>query len=340
MHTYKALLSLLGLLFCVACGAEAKRMAACEEATKRALPLSAVLLSDLSSAFFSASTPAKMSAFLHSYPVLLRHFFEQPRYADLSRLNRGLAQMTQDPHIDTLRQDVALYYGELSVLRQQLAVAWASVQVYDPNFVPPVVHTIVSGLYKDLYLSDSLIIIGLDYFIGPSARYKPQGLPMYLLRRYTPQHLVPTLMLYISQRYDQTNVADATLLSDMIAMGKAYAFVQHMLPCVPDSTLLGYTPADMQAIHENQDIIWAYFVQNQLLYERSPRLKEKFVGERPRVYEIGTKCPPRIGHWLGWQVVRAYLQRHPGDKLQALRALLAEEDAKKVLSRSGYSPGN
>ena len=335
----RVLCLLIGLVF-VSCGVEKERAAACSVAVKRAIPLSSVMLSDLSSAFFSAGSSDQMSAFLEDNPALRFHFFEQTRYLDLAYLSESLSKMIQNPHLDTLRKEVSAHYGDLSELRQQLAIAWGSLQVYDTSFVTPSVQTIVSGLYKDLYLSDSLVIVGLDYFIGPSARYPPRDVPFYLLRRLSSKHLVPTLLFYFSERYNKTNISDQTLLSDMVAMGKTYAFVQQMLPCVPDSTLLGYTPTEMRDVKENEHTIWAYFLHNQLLYETSPRLKKRFVGERPKVYEIDEKCPGRIGHWLGWQIVRAYLGRQEGSGTYPLKTLMTEEDAKKILTLSKYNPSS
>ena len=133
-------------------------------------------------------------------------------------------------------------------------------------------------------------------------------------------------------------MSDRTLLADMIAMGKVYAFAKGMLPCTPDSVFLGYTPEEMQDIQENEHTIWAYFLYNQLLYEQGPGLKAKFIGERPKVFEISARCPGRIGHWLGWQIVRAYLQRQDQTGYPALSTLMEERDAKKILSLSRYSP--
>ena len=198
-------------------------------------------------------------------------------------------------------------------------------------------QTVISGLYKDVFFSDTLIVVGLDYFIGPLARYKP-SLPLYLLKRYTPRHLVPGLLLRMSLRYNRTAVSDRSLLADMVSAGKAYAFAKSMMPCLPDSVFLGYSPKEMQDISEQEHVIWSYFLYNQLLYEQNPRLKEPFIGERPKVLEIGAACPGRIGRWVGWQVAKGYLAHHARAGNEALRALMAEPDARKILSLSRYNP--
>ena len=44
----------------------------------------------------------------------------------------------------------------------------------------------------------------------------------------------------------------------------------------------------------------------------------------------------RLSSWLGWQIVRKYMNAHP--KLE-LQDLLVEKDARKILQDSGYKPG-
>ncbi|NJN42061.1 MAG: hypothetical protein HC811_07420 [Flammeovirgaceae bacterium] len=54
---------------------------------------------------------------------------------------------------------------------------------YYPDFKPPVIKTMLTGLETDLYVSDSLIVIGLDYYLGKGAKYRP-NMYEYMLRRY------------------------------------------------------------------------------------------------------------------------------------------------------------
>jgi hypothetical protein len=59
------------------------------------------------------------------------------------------------------------------------------------------------------------------------------------------------------------------------------------------------------------------------------------MGERPNVYEIGEKCPGRIGAWVGWEIVRAYMANNPRVTLQEL---MEEDNPKKIFTLSKYRP--
>ena len=61
----------------------------------------------------------------------------------------------------------------------------------------------------------------------------------------------------------------------------------------------------------------------------------KYIGERPNIPEIGKQCPGRIATWVGWQIVRKYMEEHPQVSLQQL---MEEKDAQKIFQQSKYKP--
>jgi hypothetical protein len=87
-------------------------------------------------------------------------------------------------------------------------------------------------------------------------------------------------------------------------------------------------------VNQNQDVIWAHFVDEQLLYETSHFTKKKYMDERPKTLEIGNKCPGRIGEWLGWEIVNEYMQQQD----LSLPQLMEISDARKVFMQSNYKP--
>jgi hypothetical protein len=155
------------------------------------------------------------------------------------------------------------------------------------------------------------------------------------LQRYNYDYVVPTIFKFIASSYSQ-NGGENSLLSEMIDFGKIYYFLEQLLPCTEKHLLIGFKAQEWVDVMANQEIIWANFIENKLLYETSEVTKRKFLGERPVVYEIGDKCPGRIGAWLGWEIVKAYMERTD----VSLKELLQETDHHKIFSQSQYKPSN
>ena len=125
------------------------------------------------------------------------------------------------------------------------------------------------------------------------------------------------------------------MLAEMIDYGKSYYLLGKILPCTPGNILIGYSEEEWEDIYENDAIIWANFVQNEWLYETDHTMKQRFLGERPNVYEIGDKCPGRIGRWVGWEIVEAYAERTGA----SVQDIMAETDFNKIFTESKYKPG-
>ncbi|MBV6645623.1 MAG: gliding motility lipoprotein GldB [Cyclobacteriaceae bacterium] len=283
--------------------------------------------------FFRAENRHQVTQLLKNNWGVANQFFHAQEYPSYQILAGRIFNLLQQPSIDTLYQESVRAFSDFDAIKADLDQAFSWLNYYYPQTKTPKLSTMVSGLYNDLYISDSLIVIGLDYFIGPEATYKPEGTPLYILKRYAPEYLAPAIMKFLVGKYCRVG-QENTLLSEMIDYGKIYYLLSKIMPCTPDHLLIGFTAEEMIDVVNNQEIIWANFVQNEILYETSDFTKKKFLGERPYVYEIGEKCPGRIGIWLGWQIVEAYM-RTQNVKMQQL---LADQDHHRIFSQSGYKP--
>ncbi|HEX5168069.1 MAG TPA: gliding motility lipoprotein GldB [Cyclobacteriaceae bacterium] len=285
----------------------------------------------------SIESKEQLVSFFTHHPVMRDLLFmRQKNYPNDSIFINSLFQRFTHPGFDTLLTETRKVFGDLSQLKEEFRQAFSNIKYYYPDFVPPKVQTIITGLESDLVITDTLIIVGLDYYLGKEGKYRPR-LYDYLLTRYEPEDIVPScLLIYgISGRFNKTNLDDKTILADMIAYGKSFYFAKHMLPCVPDSTFIWYTSEEINGSKENERLIWARFIEDQILFSTSHITKQKFLGERPKTLEVGEKCPGRIAQWIGWRIVDKYMESHPEVTLPQLMEMT---DAEKIFKESRYKP--
>ncbi|NJM24567.1 MAG: gliding motility lipoprotein GldB [Bacteroidia bacterium] len=189
-----------------------------------------------------------MVDFLGRHPALRDAFLHRGEYPNDSVFINELYHRFAHPAFDSLLQETHRVFGDGAQLRDEFAKAFTNLKYYYPELPTPRVQTMVSGLDHDLFVSDTLIIVGLDYYLGPTGKYRPKMYD-YLLRQYQPETIVPSIMLLygIGPSVNKTTPEDKTALADMMAYGKSYYFAKHMLPCLPDSTLIWYTPDEVKA---------------------------------------------------------------------------------------------
>jgi hypothetical protein len=293
-------------------------------------------IENLEDSIANIGTKTQLVGLLTRQPLLRDYFFKRTSYPSDSVFINTIFKRVTNPHFDSLLYETKKKFGNEHFLQDQFQQAFANLKYYYPYARIPKVQTVISGLDNDLFVSDSLIIVSLDFYLGKGAKYRPT-MYEYLLRQYEPSNIVPSVMLIygISPRYNATNLNDRTILADMVAYGKSYYFAKHMLPCVPDSVLTWYTREEIEGSKKNQDLIWKRFVEDRVLYSTSHTIKQKFLGERPKTTEVGEKCPGRIGQWMGWQIVNAYMDSHESTTLPQLMKI---SNAEKLFKESRFKP--
>lgn len=284
---------------------------------------------------FSMTGKNEIKKFLQDYPGLSQHFFQIDQYPHDSILVNSLHKLVTDPHIDTLYNETQEVFGNFAKIEAQFAQAFRYIKYYYHDFEEPEIQTIITGFGRDLFVSDSLIIVGLDFYLGENATYRPLEIPNYILQRYSQEYIVPSCILLMSQKYNSLNPKDNTMLADMIYYGKSFYFADKVLPDVADTIIIGYTAKEFQDVNDNQNIVWAHFIENELLYEKSHFIKKKYVEERPKTLEIGNQAPGRIGVWLGWEIIKRFMEENPQITLPQLMEI---DDAQRIFTQSKYKP--
>jgi len=284
---------------------------------------------------FQLDSKQAVADFLSANPVYANQVLGADQYPHDSLAVNYLFNFLQNPASEVLEKEIESVYGDFSALQNSFKSAFQYLKYYFPQAQIPKIYTAVTGFAgTDLYVSDSIIIIGAEYYLGPGATYRPLEFPNYILGRYQQEYIVPSAVLLLSGLYNATDFEDKSMLADMVYYGKAHYFAQQLLPQAADSLLIGYTGEDLINVASNQDVIWAHFVDEKLLYESSHFIKKKYMEERPKTLEIGNACPGRIGVWLGWEIVDRFM----GLEQLSLSELMSLSDAEQVFMRSKYKP--
>lgn len=290
----------------------------------------------LEHSLFNIKEKVEMEKYLRNHPKFTVGYLGIPHAEELPMVSAQLVELFNNPHLKSFNDETQKKFKDFNDLEDEISVFFKHIKHHYPKFRAPEVNTVVTGFHfeKDLFVSDSLIVISLDYFLGRKGRFRPPYFN-YFLERYEPEYILPMIALGVSSKFNEVNMEDETMLGNMIFYGKAMYFSKAMLPCTHDSLITMYSEQQLQDVNKNAGTIWAHFIEKKLLFELNRHLIDKYVGESPKVNEIGEKCPGRIGRWLGWEIVKKYMADNPSITLPQL---MAEKDAQKIFRVSKYKP--
>ena len=254
----------------------------------------------------------------------------------------SLANLYRDQAYTDLSKEVDSVFPNLKVQEEGLTETFKYIKYYYPKAKIPKFISFASGFAYQMPVGDNYLGIGLDMFLGKDSKfYKAivQSVPLYLSRRFTPEYIVPRVAeTYAHEELFAEPDDNRTLLSKMIFQGKILYFLDQVLPeSLSDSTKIGYTQQQLGWAQNFEGDIWAYFLENNYLYETDYQKIQVFLSEGPFTPGLGENrdSAPKLGVWMGWQIVRKYMKEHPDVTLQQL---MADNDAQKILNQSKYKP--
>lgn len=279
-------------------------------------------------------TKNELVKLLSQNPMVAEGFLSISEYPNPEILIDRYFNLLNDKNIDSLFLEVEKTFGDMQDIQQQFENAFRYLKFYYPNTKIPRIQTVVTGIANDLYMSDSLIVIGLDFYLGMKGKYLPKDVPGYILNRYQKAYMVPQIMMMYSNYYNKTNYLDKTALADMVHYGKVMYMAKNLMPCTPDSLFTGYTAFETTDIDEHEPVIWASLLENEVLFETDAFIKDKFISERPKTVEVGENCPGRIGRWVGWRIVQKYADETDASVPDVMKM----DDAQKIFNQSKYKP--
>jgi hypothetical protein len=244
----------------------------------------------------------------------------------------SLHNFTTDPLSIQLYQESQKQYPKLDDLEFTLTEALKHYRYHFPEASVPEVYTYISGLefQYPIKFSDGVLVISLDMYLGSRYQsYKDIGLPVYKTYKFRKDCMREIAITFLPQNKDNT------FLSFLVEAGKIIYFAEAMIPELADSLKIDFTADQLEWCEKNEAKVWAYFIDNNLLYSTDKAIMNKFLGDAPNSVVFPKPSPSRVAVWTGWQIIRKYMDAYP--KI-SLKNLMADNDAQKILMKSKYKP--
>lgn len=297
-------------------------------------------MASLSPANVATKAPALQKKYGRFYNDYMERMLEVGSTSDTAYY-KLLRVILQNKDYLELKLSVASTYPNLDQTETELNDAFKHILYYYPKQKLPRLITFLSGFAVQTPIGNDYIGIGLDMFLGADSKFYPalrQNLPQYITRRFTPQNITPRVVeVFIRENMFPEEDKDRSLLSKAVYNGKILYCMGAMMPNVADTLKIGYKTKQLEWCKNNEVSIWAYFLDNDLLYETDYLKIQKYLSEAPFTPGLGdqSESAPKLGVWIGWQIVKRYMDKNPKMTLQQL---MAEKDAQRILRLSNYKP--
>lgn len=247
-----------------------------------------------------------------------------------------LSMFREDPQNRAVYEYVQGVFPDMEDQEKMLGEAFKRYAYFYPDSVIPAVVAYVGGFNHKLFTVDHSIGIGLDQYLGEeNPFYDMLGTPSYLQRRMYPANIAPDVInVWGSALYPYNDSVDH-ILSRVVYQGLLYFFTSVLLPEVDEATLLGFTQDELRFCRSNEKQMWTYLIEHKLLFSTDALEIRKLTDDAPSTYYFPDESPGRAVVYLGLQMVREYVKRHPKATLDQVMSI---SNYQTILSGSGYNP--
>ncbi len=276
-------------------------------------------------AFYEA-TPKDLGQLRKTFPFLFSK--QVPDSIFTARMNDSLQR--------ELLQEVHKKFDDFSTIDNELTKLFQHLKYYDITFSEPRVVTLTNDVkYRDkVIVTDTIVLIPLDNYLGHEHPFYA-NIPRYITQNMKASQIVPNLASEYATRYIY-QTQKKTLLDDMIYFGKQLYFKDKMIPFKTDEEKIGYSAKQLEFAKNNEGQIWTNFIENEYLFSTDTSLPGRFIADAPfsKFYlQLDRESPGRLGQYIGWQIVKAYMNNNEVSFLDMMK-----KDAVEIFNNSNYKP--
>jgi hypothetical protein len=249
------------------------------------------------------------------------------------------AELIKDFLTDTtfmsVNQEVLRQFADVRDIERSLSVAYTYIRHYFPEINLPNVYFFVSGFNLPIMMDDEFIAMGIDKYLGADFPLYLTITYRYMLASMNRENIAPDLVSALLFREFRIAREHNRLIDNMLHRGKIMFLLSVFMPDVKDEFLIGYTAEEIRWSRRFERQIWTRMIDQKDLFSTDRFLIRQYMHDAPFTGPISPDSPGRLGTWIGWQIVRSYMNRN---QQVTLEELMRTTDFQRILEESGYRP--
>lgn len=246
----------------------------------------------------------------------LKNYFSNPAILDLYKTEQDL-------------------FPDISATNSELSRGLDYLLKQFPNLKQPKVFMHVSGWEQKVVVTDDILSLSADFYLGEDYPYYKNFFYDYQRKHMNPDRMVPDYLLGFLMANFTFEGKNDVLLDRMIYEGKLIYILSRLMPDRQVWEYIGYTKDEYLWCSNNQEKIWKTILENQHLYTPDLLITSQYLKDAPHTAFLPTESPGRVGVWVGYQIVIAYMKQNSDTTLVEL---MEKTDYQEFLKESKYKP--
>lgn len=248
------------------------------------------------------------------YNYELGHCLQLPELSGPETFTR-ISTFRQDPYIVELEKEIADRFNQerLGVIKKEITDGFKHLKYHFPKEISAERVIFMNSLFaSNVFCTEKEIGIGLERYLGAESK-SIKALPErefygWIKEAMDDKFLVRDVFAgWISTNY--MDEPEGSLIEQMIHWGKVIYLTEAALPNAKKHIIMRYESEDLEWAKKNEFAFWEYLVNEKLLFKTEELNIINMLKEGPFTPGLPEKGPDRLGQYLGWQMVKQYVEK-------------------------------
>jgi hypothetical protein len=229
-----------------------------------------------------------------------------------SALVNGLSLFLADSYIKQLEKQLEKDFRDVTKFKKEINGAFTYLKFHFPDKPTPKHVVFMNSLFQSsAFVTKNEIGIGIERYLHsslPVIRKLPgQEFPKWMRDDWDVTFLARDAVC----SWVMTHIVpekEGNLAEQVIRWGKILYITHAAFPDMGPSYAIRYSEKDYNWALTNEAQFWKYLVDQKMLFMTNERDVANFLREGPFTAGIPKKGPDRLGQFLGYQIVRKYME--------------------------------
>ncbi len=247
------------------------------------------------------------------YSYQLGYCLQIGRVSDTA-ISNSLYQFTHDPEIKKIEARIKEKFNNITSTKKKLIKAFKHLKYHFPKGKIPKHIVFMNSLFQsNAFCTENEIGIGLERYLGAESDVIKQ-LPSEPFYQWIKESMNndylerDALCSWIITHY--FNDTESNLAEKMVKCGKILYLTEASFPDEDERIIIRYSKEDYDWAVKNELEIWKHLVDGKLLFKINELDQTNYLKEAPFTIGLSDKSPDRLGQYLGWKMVRNYMNKN------------------------------
>jgi hypothetical protein len=245
------------------------------------------------------------------YAYEIGYCIKLPNNSDTAFMT-GMGLFMSDPYVQKLERRIGERFAELTNVQEEIDEGFKHLKVHFSKMKLPEKVVFMNSLFtSSVFSTEREIGVGLERYLGAETDVVKQ-LSFQSFPEWEKKAMNATFMSRdVLTSWITTHLveeADGNLAEKIVRWGKALYATQAAFPDKDPAFVLRYEPKQYEWAVENEQALWKYLVDQDMLFKIDELNTKNLLSEGPFTPGLPEKGPDRLGQFLGYRIILKYME--------------------------------